>query len=259
MEKKVFILSGLPGSGKTTFANNIEMEQEHVFVFHQDDKSSQWWLYEPYEHETVIIDALNLTNDDIIKCINDVKKRLNKRWNWSWTIIRWKEDRTKCLRNDKGRREISSKHTIQKATFEIPDLARIKKETGIYQLMLEEREIVLKPNYMEHISKEKYRIKGKYLLSDEWLISGTSRSYDSNWDEVHSNMVPDDVPEFTELYDLLEDVCPNISFLDFRKIQKECVEIITYEDNDYYSRTTNSYYRCNLDKMFEMIREQYNL
>lgn len=250
MEKKqVYILSGLPGSGKTTFADNMQQENDNVFVWHQDDKSSKWWTYDRWQHQIIIIDALNLTNDEIIKSILNTKKRLYKIKDWTWTIVRWKENREQCLKNDVGRREISSKHTIQKANFELPDIKKIEQETGIENIQLEEREVVKTSSYMKKIDKSKYHIKGKYLFSEEWLISGTSRDYDSNW----SSMCPDDTPEFTELYDLLEEICPDISFLTFRKIQKECVEIITYEDNDYYSTTVNSYYRCNLEKMFEIL------
>lgn len=34
----ILILSGLPGSGKTTFADTMALEDDTVFVYHQDEK-----------------------------------------------------------------------------------------------------------------------------------------------------------------------------------------------------------------------------
>ena len=42
----ILILSGLPGSGKTTFADTMALEDDTVFVYHQDEKENEWWLYD---------------------------------------------------------------------------------------------------------------------------------------------------------------------------------------------------------------------
>lgn len=253
----ILILSGLPGSGKTTFADTMALEDDTVFVYHQDEKENEWWLYDQWYHNTIIVDALNLTNDAIIASIKDVQKHIYKR-EWNYTIVRWKEDRKTCLYNDKGRRSVAADKTIQHAKFEMPDLKRIKSETGIKNLRLEEKEVVPKSEYWSKINTKKYIIKGHYLLSDEWLVSGTQREYNSDYTgSVYSSMDGEDTPEFNELYDFIEEICPNISFFDFRKIQKECVEVITYDEHDYYSDTTNSYYRCDLDKLFIILGNKY--
>lgn len=68
-------------------------------------------------------------------------------------------------------------------------------------------------------------------------------------------MFADETPDFTELDDYLEEIYPTISFLTYKKIKKECVDVEQYIDRDYYSTTENAYYRCNLEKMFEIIKE----
>ena len=136
---KVYILSGLPGSGKTYFAERMkEIYRENgdnLFVYHQDDKNFQWWLFQSFSD--IIMDCLNLTNEEIIKCIKEVLKHIQLEQYHEFIIIRWKENREKCIKNDNGRREINSEKTIKHAIFEKPNLKQIKVETGITNLKLD--------------------------------------------------------------------------------------------------------------------------
>lgn len=247
---KVYILSGLPGSGKTYFAERMkEIYRENgdnLFVYHQDDKNSQWWKFQSFSD--IIMDCLNLTNEEIIKCIKEVLKHIQLEQYHEFIIIRWKENREKCIKNDNGRREINSEKTIKHAIFEKPNLKQIKVETGITNLKLEEREIVEKNEKLLEFN-QKYHVLGGYLKSGEWLIYGTSRGSDSNYNNVYTSMDPDDAKEFDELDNYLTEVCPNISFLDYKYIRKNFVKIITYETHDYYSNTTESYYQCDMEQL----------
>mgnify|MGYP004626444277 CR=1 FL=1 len=258
-EQNVYILSGLPGSGKSYFAKKMQQENEKnkVFIFSEDEKT-RWYTYHNKEWsiDTIIMDGLHLTNDSIISTIKDVKKNLRLPQYWKFSIIRWNEDRKTCLNNDKNRRDLSSEKTIKNAIFEKLNLDKIKKATTLDEINLIKKKVELKPDYLEKIeNKKKYNIQGNYLISEEWTISGTTRSYDENWNSVYSPIYSDTTPDFTELDDYLTEICPNISFLTYKKIKKECVDVVEYTNNDYYSTTEDAYYRCNLEKMFEIINK----
>lgn len=166
------------------------------------------------------------------------------------------EERDTCLKNDKDRREKNSAKTIKNTIFEELDLEKIKKETKLKEIHVIKETVKLKQDYLANVKNpKKYNIKGNYLISDEWILGGTSRSYDADWNNVYYPMFADETPDFTELDDYLEEIYPTISFLTYKKIKKECVDVEQYIDRDYYSTTENAYYRCNLEKMFEIIKE----
>lgn len=259
-EQNVYILSGLPGSGKTFYANNLKQKREKgkVFILSQDEHT-QWYTYHmnSFNIDTIVVDGLNLTNDSIIKRIKDVKKNITLPKYWTFTIIRWKEDRDTCLKNDKNRRKESSVKTITNAIFEDLDLEKIKEKTHLNEIKVVYKTVKLKQDYYKDVKDpKKYNIKGNYLISNEWMLGGTMRSYDNDWNNVYSPLSADDTPDFTELDEYLEEIYPTISFLTYKKIKKECVDVVQYEDRDYYSVTENAYYRCNLEKMFEIINQQ---
>lgn len=90
-EKNVYILSGLPGSGKTYYANKLQQKEKkgRVFIFSQDEKI-RWDTYysNVFQINTIIVDGLNLTNDSIIETIKDVKKNIRLPKDWNFTIVR---------------------------------------------------------------------------------------------------------------------------------------------------------------------------
>lgn len=183
-EKNVYILSGLPGSGKTYYANKLQQKEkkERVFIFSQDEKI-RWDTYysNVFQINTIIVDGLNLTNDSIIETIKDVKKNIRLPKDWNFTIVRWNEDRDTCLKNDKDRREKNSAKTIKNTIFEELDLEKIKKETKLKEIHVIKETVKLKQDYLANVKNpKKYNIKGNYLISDEWILGGTSRSYDAD-------------------------------------------------------------------------------
>lgn len=50
-------------------------------------------------------------------------------------------------------------------------------------------------------------------------------------------------------------LCPNISFLNYKKVRKECCGVEEYNDNDYYSSYTKNRWICDLDKLTSIIDE----
>lgn len=261
----VEILSGLPGSGKTYYAEN-EYEKfilgekyfsrEELKVVSLDEPA---FLRHDWFHnfrKRVIIDGLILTNQQIIDIIEEAKKQKYGRMKLTFTVIRWKEDREKCLLNDKGRRAISSANTIKCAKFEYPDKELIKKKTG-YDITIIEKDIVEKSKEYNVLSKNiQDMIHGDYLISDSWIISGRVRSYDANWDSVYQDMIPEEQPEFTALIDYISQVYPKISFSKGIEAVKRFSKIREYREDDYYSDSLNGQYVCNLKELNDFLTDK---
>ena len=125
-------------------------------------------------------------------------------------------------------------------------------------ITVEEREIICEKENVKLLNQRSYT-RGKYLISDEWCLGGTSRSYDSDWNNVYNSIESEIAPKFVELFDYLSQICPKLSFFDYRYIEENFVDIVTYDDHDYYSTTTNSYYRCDLEELEKYLREKYQI
>lgn len=260
----VEILSGLPGSGKTYYAENEYQKfilskeyfsKEEMKVVSLDELS---WLCHDWFHnfrKRVIIDGLILTNQQIIDIIEEAKKQKYGRMQLCFTVIRWRENREKCLFNDIGRRNIDSSKTIKCAKFEYPDKELIKRKTG-YDISIIEKEIVQKPIQYQALSKNiQDMIHGDYLISDSWVISGRIRSYDSNWNSVYQDMIPEDQPEFVELIEYINQVYPDISFSKGVIALKKFTKIREFREDDYYSDSLNGEYICNLKELNAFLQD----
>ena len=92
------------------------------------------------------------------------------------------------------------------------------------------------------------------MTSDSWRTGGTLCSYDGWTSEVEPEKQPQ---TFTEFDDLLEKLCPNISFLTYKKLYSACVTIEDDYENDYYGgRQYHSRYCCKLNLLYEMLKER---
>lgn len=260
---RVEILNGLPGSGKTYYANTEKQKfneknhwsKEAFEVIDMDQESIFRPQFFTSFRERLIVDGLFLTNESIINLINELKKKNYAKKKLEFIIIHWKEDRDACLHNDKNRRNTSSKLTIKKAKFEYPDKKKIKEKTG-YDVEIIEKDIMKKPEEFNKLEEDKkYGINGEYIISAPWVVGGQNRSYDSDWHNIYSPIEGEEQPEFDELFSFLEKVCPQISFIHVRHILKNFVKIREFEENDYYSRTFNKQYVCDLKKLTEFLIE----
>lgn len=251
-EVEVQILHGLPGSGKTYYADSMKQNNEKVNVVSLDQPLFFGnWI--EYDTEICIIDGLLLTNKAIIDTIKKVKAYQNKYRKLNIKIISWKENRELCLKNDQYRRKESSKDTIKYAEFEKIDTTKIKNETG-YDVTVEEKEIVLKPDYVFCCEGKAIRgLKGDYLFSDSWILSGESRSYDSEWKPCYYRVDGEEPPDFEELYTFLEAYKPDLTALQLRYIQKNLIEFFEFDDDDYYSRLHKAQYKINMKDLLSYI------
>lgn len=268
--KNVKILIGLPASGKTTFAKEFvdstkerygwrgsyKYKAKHIDVdnylsFRHSKYSDisdiiQDSLSMNNNYESFVVDGLILTNEDIVKCIDCFNK------NDSFEIHYWNPNIELCLRNDKYRRNENSRITIENAKLETIDLELIKKQTEANNIEIIYHEIEAKEDYK--IFADKYNISLQddlYMHSDTWSLGG---SYENCWG-TGGSISPDDQPKSFELLDdLLQEVCPSMSFLQYKKIENECVETGESSESDYYGGCEYfAYFKCDIEKLVDML------
>lgn len=120
--KKIKILCGLPGSGKTYYANYQKEKIINVdeLLLNQKNIEKELQKINKKEKENLIVDGLFLNNYDYTKLINIFNKE-------EIEFHFWIPNRDNCLHNDKNRRVVSSEITIKYAQIEEPILKELKK------------------------------------------------------------------------------------------------------------------------------------
>ncbi len=104
-------------------------------------------------------------------------------------------------------------------------------------------------NYEEFKSKvaEILEYSNVDIMDDTFTISWITggRTGGSCWDEgepEYREISADPEPEFEYLDTILENLYPSITYLQFKKLEKECVKSEKYEQSEYYG---NYYYGMN--------------
>lgn len=271
MSKNITILYGLPGSGKTFYTERLKHTCYSTIV-HMDDyivdgkyKSITEVLsgLKGLIQEYLVIDSLITTQkklEEIIKETHDFFEN-NGGVRQNLTIVCWNENRDACRENIKRRadgRNVSV--TIDNIPFEEVDEDRIRR--FVYdmdrnvQLSFKHRCVFTNGNwdlYFQPLIDDIWNEENKYYYSEDWSCGG---DWGDCWGR-HGDIEPDEKPEFTDFYKLLEDVCPNISFIQYKRIFNECVEIEEFEESDYYGGTEyKSRYKLDVKKCYEMLRER---
>ena len=67
------------------------------------------------------------------------------------------------------------------------------------------------------------------MKSEEWSLGGTTR----NWNGNAVELMKEEIPDFVEFDELIERVCPNISFIQYKNVYRKCVSQKTRTDDDY--------------------------
>ena len=160
----VTILYGLPGSGKTTYAESVTNAQKNarygkVRMIDGDSylgkKNMADAIVESvcsYKHvgmTEVIVDSLITTNNHLeilfsklVKASDQYDDR-RKKEPLTFQVLCWAENREACLWNDRGRRKVNSKITIENAPFEIPSKEVLDK----FQAKLIMKDVEKKPGW----------------------------------------------------------------------------------------------------------------
>lgn len=125
----IYIMMGLPGSGKTTYCEAHAKNKENIVEY----------LGQPLNlelKEEIYIDGLILTNKTLMRLIYEEIEPLKDYFslediNIKLHIVYFKENRKQCLINDKyrmktGNRNMLANHSIENKKFEYPNVDLIK-------------------------------------------------------------------------------------------------------------------------------------
>lgn len=242
---EVHIMMGLPGSGKTSWAKNNFKDSQ---IFYMDDKniltdeekfhnSFRWFCH---WDAGVCIDTLILTNEALNMLINLICQRHPDHNVTRFIIHYWKENRELCLKNDEGRRDIGSGVTIRNAVFEYP-------KPNCIHFEIIEHEVYEKTTY-----EKLFAGTPNVLKSERWSLGGTWGNYRGDTGTIE----PSDPKEFTEFDELLERICPDITFLQYKKLQKACVVYKTDYERDYYGgREEFGWWECDIKTLYDKLIE----
>jgi hypothetical protein len=268
--KKVHITVGLPGAGKSEWGKEKSKNSRNVNIRHVEfdsctltswDKRTQAEkFYETirnsYNCEELVIDSFITNNDTLIKLISELHLYV-----CPIVIHYWEPDIEKCLWNDLGRRDKDSIISIENSIIEIPDvdiiLRGIKENRNPIHITMEKHMTQTKPAwkvfYDKHVREHATLNENNRITSQSWSMGGDWKDCWGGGGSV-SGEAP---PETFEAFDnILEEICPEISFLKYRKIWGQCIETDDYRDHDYYGgSTSNGFYSLNVERLYNILVE----
>lgn len=270
---KFIILYGLPGSGKTTFAENLKNEKKKIGVpvnvvncdsmmqkarqnnipLEQQINRYLCWSNYCYERKTdyyTVFDGLFTTINDIVKLVEMIKTNVQE--DYEISVEYWKENRDACVWNDEGRRDENSIATIKTLTYEIPNLKTVEEATGV-KMTFHRNNVVRKSQTKRFADLNGIYIDNNgYLYSESWGTGGISCNCWGN-SSIHDG---DDPLYFDAFDELILKVNPDLNFMAYNKIKKKCVEIDSYSEGDYYGGSIGyARYRCKLSEVLEELED----
>lgn len=265
------IMMGLPASGKTTFAKKLhEKYGTSSYLICMDDDNTTYCgnkrsikrlKHDCYSvslsKEHLIVDGLVLTNEDLLNVIQAVA---NCFADIEVIVYHWNEDRETCIWNDGNRRDTPSYITITKAQYDsVVNKEEINKNLrkDVKIIKVVEKIVERKTKKEVFISQVSNRDKNDRLCSVKWCTGG---AYGNCWDNTMYPVSAEDPVDFVEFNELLESICPDISFLKYLKLKKECVSIDSEYKSDYYGGGCGySWYICDLNKLYDILEEMHEI
>lgn len=262
-------------SGDKMLVNALDEEFKYYMV-----------KYNVVDKVDVCIDGLITTYNDLYNLIYGILEYMQIECIWrhkirgdfkiSFIIHQWDENREACIYNDSVRnRDVKAKSSIKNLPYENINAKKVEnylrnnlaienilgesydskivkiekiehkvEKTTLYQTLFEPE--------CESFSYDKFAENGNYIYSESWTLGGEAGNcWGHRWD-----VSPEEPKEFVKLDEFLLKVVSNMSFLQYKKIFKECVDKIEWHELDYYSEGTNeTCWRCDMKKLYDMLKE----
>lgn len=284
------ILMGLPGSGKSTYAKkhltrykemtrDVLVDLDSVIgafendwynaafdaLYNRDLNKPDQMLCEFYDYNIVFDGTIvNKSQVAAIKtaCENYFERYSHYQYKLNFVLHIWEEDRLECLNNDAHRVAldkfaVSLADTIKTTKYENNF---VEGEYGFdniiwhpvyhYDEFDEFMDICKSVADWYSLNEDKFTFRSR-----EWSNGGT---WCDCWD--NTGYIDAESPkEFDEFDKILEKACPNISFMQYKRLKNDSVKLVNYTDRDYYGGSeSKSYWECDLKKLFEGIKEIKN-
>ena len=291
---EIHVMYGLPGSGKTHFCHEavttakttdckkyLDLDayaKKRPKANFEDFADTE--VYNFIKGRTIIpyIDGLITTHEQlgiVVRSAIDAKQTAYYDSNNIKVYVHaWNEDRETCKFNDIGRREISSRLSIDNLPYEtIRSFDDIKAAVGSdysdkAQFFLERHLVIRRPGYKQYFAERGMRMdegkvntdtwhdifnNSRYIYSDSWCTGGTICSYTGSSSTVYAEE-PAEFYQMVELFDLVD---PKMSFKTGVRIFKEAVDVEENPEKDYYGGEVGyQRYKLDLQKMYDIICDE---
>ena len=159
------------------------------------------------------------------------------------------------MHNDNGRRSVDSSITIKNAPYEPVDVDYIEKDIKdyIFDHQVKNHTVVRATVYDKFFQSYGSTSEPDIMKSEEWTLGGTTR----DWNGYTVEFLKEQTPDFVEFDELIERVCPNISFIQYKNVYRKCVTQKTRADYDYYGGSEEiAWFECNLKELYEILLEK---
>lgn len=173
----------------------------------------------------------------------------------------FRENREVCKINDYGRRNVDSQFSIDNMPLDFPDASSlidiISSEIGNrnIKVMINEHTVFKKDSWKGAMQKylrgagEEYD-NNSILKSTSYSLGGTL--YGIGGESMHQ-IEAEPMGEFTELDNLLIELCPELPFIFYKQIKDTLVEVVEQDDSDYYSKCSSAHYEIDLKKLYDFL------
>lgn len=260
--KILHVTVGLPASGKTTWSKRYIKENrgtQHIEIDAVQEiyptVTIENYLGSPktYYRDNVILDSLFLNSEDIIKAIGIILDGGSKINNLK--IHYWKPNIPFNLWNDKYRRNLDSKITIKNAKISsLEELKVIDEKIPNIKVSFEKHYIIKAKSYKLFANKFNISLNDDdEYIGESWCIGGNFKNCYGTIGVVSSEPQPSGN---TVLDGILEELVPNVSYLQHKKIENFCVYYDEFGETDYYGGYVK-YNRLiiNFKSLYEILNE----
>ena len=101
---------------------------------------------------------------------------------------------------------------------------------------------------------ETYRGTQDYTFSSTWSLGGTRGCYDGSKREVSAELEPED-PKELDL--ILENLCPELTFMQYKGIVRDVMKRGEFDDRDWYGGSvTEGYKGFNIKDLYEALNKR---